>query len=1028
MTKKASEIQKNASALIRRTVLPVIQRTVEDQASFSEFILEETEQFVTAYERAREKNDPHLFFEAWVAFTLAIDNRIAHRYEKPVSRRVDEIFEEYASVKKSFIGNLPKDYEEVQGEARFQVQSEDNWHIRRVKFWKRNWRSFQRIPLQVLNAFRKLFGKDARESQPWKYHLPLRNLTAYHYIEEFSVGLLPALEKIYRELAVTSQQLWEMTDQVYAKVDAHLHELTYREEEWVANLPELHLLTYREKTEKLKEELHHLLEEVQHDVEQLLEQVHDRFQYAYERAGTAELKAARFSNRMMRKEREKTDKAFVNFVQGWRNTLFALFDDWRIDEEFSTLCNRLLYQHYKLKEEADRKVKQAVVPQINTAQQIIQNVIESIQEADGEEMQKVLLAQKQYVDQQLIRTIIPSTIAVLYRQALPALLDNIQQQASKEVSELPERRGLVKATRYNRTLKGSEIDYVSPRQIVGFETLPNLKVKINESKQLVTEELAHIQKLINEVGQISYFNLDSALSVYEGKQESKDKAQEIALEGQQRAVRGINGIRADLEEIYRHLDEDVLKAVRGFNDELHELKRNDYALEIKLRVARAKAMERTRRLRQQWGDYLKNALPYSLRFVQSNYSLAQEQLGNLQRQMGIEAPHEEVSTEISDFLVETEKAIHQLPYVYQRLFSIRPLDEGVFYEERPVEIKQVQEAFQNWHKGRFASTVIVGEKGSGITTLINFFLKQSNQRQIKQCRVIRAQRLYQMHREEELLDYLRSFFPGKPISSMDELIVHIKQSDSPFIFIFENLEHFFLRKVGGFKCLKLLFELISKTNHDIFWLCSCTLYSWHYLDKTIRISDYFEYIVTLQPIRHPQLREVILKRHRVSGYQVIYEASSEDRQKKKFHKMDEKEQQAYLEDEYFKDLNHITAGNFSIAQLFWMRSTRRVTEDTIYIGSLKNYDFSFVKSIPLHHMLTLHSLLLHDGLQEAQYQELVEYQNPGGKHTVKPGKSSLNLIQLMDDGFITKKEDVYLVNPLLYRQVVSLLQTKNFLH
>lgn len=1028
MSNQSAEIQQNASALIRKTVVPVLESAVRDQVEFADTILEVMRLFVDGYEKARQENDPHLFFETWVAFTSEIDESIAHRYEKPLSRRVDELFEEYASVKKSFIGNLPLVYEETQSEERFESLPDDTWRIRRTKAVKRGWRKFRRIPLKIRNAFRKLFKKEPLPYSTWKYQLPLRNLTAYHYIEFFSVGLQTALEKIYRELAITSQELWKMADGAYNRVDAHLHELTYREDNWVANLPMLDIEEFCQKCKDVQKELAEVQAEAETDVKDLLEEVHRRFQFTYDRAGTAELSASRFSNRRMQQERAKTDESYQGFTQGWRNTLFALYDDWRIDEEFSTLSNRLLYQHYKLKEEADRKVKHSVLPQVNTAQRIIQNASEAIQDAGDADMESVLQAQKQYIDKQLIQTIVPATIAVLYRQALPALLDNIQQQATDEVKNLPDRRGLVKTTEYKRMIKSSEIDFVSPRQIVSFETLPNLNKQINESKLLVTQELSHIQKLINEVGQISYFNLDSALSVYEGQQEDKDKAREIALEGLQRSVKGIDGIRQDLEEIYRHLDEDVLKAVRGFNDELHDLKSNDYALEIKLRVAKARALERTRRLKKQVVDYLRNAVPYTVRFLRENYGRLQQEVSSYRRQMGIESRAEEVSTEISDFLAETEKAIQHLPYVYQRLFSIRPLEEAVFYEERFSEIKMIKEAFQNWHRGRFASTVVVGEKGSGITTLINFFLKQSNPRLIQSCHLIRAQRLYQMHREEELLEYLKSFFPQENINSMDELITLMKQSEKPIIFIFENLEHFFLRKVGGFKCLKLLFELISKTNQQVFWLCSCTLYTWHYLDKTIRISDYFEYIVELRPIEHQQLREVILRRHRVSGYRVRYEASGEDRLKKKFQKMDEEQQQDYLEDEYFKDLNHITSGNFSIAQLFWMRSTHKVTEDTIHIGSLKEYDFSFVKSIPLHHMLTLHSLLLHDGLRENQYQDLVEYRRSESDPMSKPGKSSLSLIQLLDDGFITKKEDVYLINPLLYRQVVSLLKTKNFLH
>jgi hypothetical protein len=1028
MTNKASEIQENASALILQTVIPVLEKALQDQHEFVDTILQVLEKFVSQYEQARAKNDPHLFFKAWLQFTLDIDDAIAHRYEKPETRRVDEIFEEYASSKKSFIGNLPLEYEDIQSEQRFTSLLDDTWRVRQVKAWKRSWRGVSGIPLNIRNAFRKLFRKEKLVPKPWKYRVPLRNLTAYHYIEAFSLGLLPVLEKIYRELAISSQQLWQTSDAVYATVDRHLHALNYQDAAWVKSLPELDAEAFQQTGREIRDELAELQQEVKEDINHLLEEVYGKFVFAYDRAGTVELSASGFSNRRLKKEREKTDKSYVSFVRGWRNTLFALHDDWRIDEEFSTLSNRLLYLHYQLREEADHKVKQAVVPQINTSQQLIQNAVEAISEANAGNMEKVLFLQKEYVDQQLIRTLIPSTIAILYRQALPALLDNIQQQAAEQVSELPERRGLVKTNEYKRVIKTSEIDYVSPRQIVSFETLPNLRKSVNESKVLVTKELSHIQKLINEVGQISYFNLDSALSVYEGKQENKDKAQQIALEGLQRAVKGINGIRTDLEEIYRHLDEDVLLAVRHFNDELRELKSNDYALEIKLRVAKARAMERTRAIKQQSMDYLRNAVPYTARFIRENYGKAEQQLISYRRQMGIYAAAEDVSTEISDFLAETEKAIHQLPYVYQRLFSIRPLEEAVFYEERSTEIRMMQDALQNWSKGRYASTVVVGEKGSGITTLINFFLKQSNQKTINRCHIIRAQRLYQIHREEDFFTYMKEFFPDQTFVSMEDLTVYLQEHKQRVIFIFENLEHFFLRKVGGFKCLRLLFELISKTNQQVFWLCSCTLYTWRYLDKSIRISDYFEYIVELQPIENHQLREVILKRHRVSGYQVVYEPSESDRARKKFQKMSEQEKQAYLENEYFKDLNNITSGNFSIAQLFWMRSTRNVTEDTIHISSLKDYDFSFVKSIPLHHVLTLHSLLLHDGLREAQYQELAEYHELGGRASNKIGKSSLNLIQLMDDGLITRKDEVYLVNPLLYRQVVALLQTKNFLH
>ena len=72
-----------------------------------------------------------------------------------------------------------------------------------------------------------------------------------------------------------------------------------------------------------------------------------------------------------------------------------------------------------------------------------------------------------------------------------------------------------------------------------------------------------------------------------------------------------------------------------------------------------------------------------------------------------------------------------LPFVYQRLFEIKPLEDKRFYFGRDLEMKELSKAFNNWQSGKFSPTVIVGEKGSGSTTLINFFTENLSDRLIK---------------------------------------------------------------------------------------------------------------------------------------------------------------------------------------------------------------------------------------------------------------------------------------------------------
>jgi hypothetical protein len=139
--------------------------------------------------------------------------------------------------------------------------------------------------------------------------------------------------------------------------------------------------------------------------------------------------------------------------------------------------------------------------------------------------------------------------------------------------------------------------------------------------------------------------------------------------------------------------------------------------------------------------------------------------------------------------------------------------------------------------------------------------------------------------------------------------------------------------------------------------------------------------------------------------------------------MTTEQKQQYFEKNYFENLNDLSAGNYSVAQLYWLRSTQQVLNDTITIGSLNAVDFSFTKAIPLSQMLILHTLLLHDGLSETHFREVSEHQ--ASKDVTA---TQLGLRQLRDDGLVALKDEVYTINPLLYRQIVQLLRSKNFLH
>ncbi|MGB3848817.1 MAG: hypothetical protein WA958_02520 [Tunicatimonas sp.] len=1017
-------IPAEAENLVRTHVLSVLREAIDEQRALVRAVEELVKEKYPPLAEAQRAEDQSAFFRAYTEYNQAVYALIEHRYENNTARAYEEVFATFAAEADQLVQGLPLMYQAQQSEDRFTAHPGERPLLRVVKSVKRYHRAIAQGPTRVANSFRKLLRRAPRPVRPRSYRVPLRHLTQYWYREAWIAHLVPVVELIYQRTAANTLRLWRFEDEVYTRWYKHLIENYAQQDDWLAHLPELPQDAYETTVAELLEDLNDLEQAVVSEVESCLTTTHEHFTHAYERVGTAELSARRYGGRALYRRRRQGTQKFAACTQGWRNTLYALYEDWRIDQGINLLCTTLFNEHTHLRSSLHNKIDEATLPQLDRLIDCIGGVEQAVRESSEAQLPQALQQQQDVVDHTLIRVIIPSTVAVLYRQSLPAAVLEVYKRIQAAVDTVADRRALVDTNDYDRPLRAAELNYVSPRQIVSFESLPKLRLTIEATKEETGQRVLQIQKMITEIGQVSYFNLDSARSLYETEaEEAAEKARTTAEEGLQRAIKSAEGVQEQIRTAGQEVDSAVWQAIRDFNSNLVALKSNDYALEIKLRIAKAKALERTQTLKRQSLDYLKHGIPYLARYGQQRYTALNEAVNGYRQQFGLASAAATVTTEVSDFLNDTEVAVNRLPYVYQRLYSNRPLEDAVFYEERTAETALLQKAYHNWARQRYASTMLVGEKGTGATTLINFFLKKIPTVELERYEIIRVDATSRCYTEIDLLKRISALVPDITFTHLDEAVAYFNEHPRKHIIVWEDIQHCYLRKVGGFVALKLLFELISRTHKQVFWLCACTCYAWDFLNKTTHISDYFEYIIPLENISSEQLQEAILKRHRVSGYHIQYTGAVAGRLRKKFQKMTTDQKQQHLEKVYFEDMNQLTAGNYSVAQLYWLRSTQQVLNDTITIGSLDAVDFSFTKSIPLQQMLTLHALLLHDGLSEAHFQEVNEHH--AGR---RPVATQLGLRQLRDDGLVTLKDEVYTVNPLLYRQIVQLLRSKNFLH
>ena len=326
----------------------------------------------------------------------------------------------------------------------------------------------------------------------------------------------------------------------------------------------------------------------------------------------------------------------------------------------------------------------------------------------------------------------------------------------------------------------------------------------------------------------------------------------------------------------------------------------------------------------------------------------------------------------------------------------------------------MNDAFENWKAGRFSPVCIVGEQGSGITTILNFFTK-STAREVPVTRLEVQQNIIE---EDQLLKLLATAFPSITFNSVDELIAEIREMEETRVIVLENIHNLFLRSSGDFGNLFRLFKLVSQTNSKVFWLTSCYIYSWKLLDYTSDISNYFAYVIEFSTMSSEQLRDAILKRHQVSGFSLTYLEPENFIVKKSYQKMSDDDKQQFLKNMFFEELGQYAQSNLSLAFIYWLRAIQKVEEGEIFIQQ-KRVNFSFLNSLKTPELTTLHSILIHGGLDLPAHSRSFRWE----------AESSFRKLMVMtDDGLLEQRDDTYVINPLVYRMLVSQLKSLNFIY
>jgi hypothetical protein len=916
-------------------------------------------------------------------------NKEIASYSAQLHSIVDEIWE--APEQKGFAevyGSLTDELNQVfEGLDEIQVKEqsrnrfyalEDDSRFLRLKKWTK------RIGYSVSRIFKKKY-----KTQFWNHSIPLRSLAHYHFHSQLVLDLRDVTGMFYKTFSVQYVRLKEaeesLSDEGIDVSDKLLKEI--------------------------KSELTNLMKLIEQCVDENLETRYASFIADLDIVDTLELSTGRFTPEAVDRSIKRSEVKWGDNRKKWSNTLYSLFEEWRSDLDIFHLKYQTLSQLDSFKTAQIKKLGSQIEPEIASILTFLSETNSELgkKEADPKKKLKAVGLETQ---KRLGKELVPKLCEKLTSQNITNLINKLEASIHKSVEELSEEHVRVKTSSYDQPMDDDELKKISLHELISFETLVTFQEDFEVIKKGLFKALEDATTYTSDLPQIISFSISASIAAFEEGKSDKE-ALSIATDGFARASTRMITTHEQLNIAIAENSEQLNTVVNAFCDAIIELTYSENVGELRLRIAKAKAAKQAEEVKIKLVEKIKSRKAMILELGKNVFHKVELLMDRFSKKFILTAGMPVLSREVSDFLLESQYAIDSLPLIYRRLYRIEPLEDLELFEGREAELKQLNDAYESWKRGRFAATAILGEKWGGLTTFINY----ANWKSDYSHPLTRFSANENISTSEDLIGLLNQIFE----ESFEDINDAIDYLNSGFkrIIILEDLQNMYLRKVGGFAALQLLFQLISSTSKNVFWVTTTTIYTWQYLVKAIGIGDFFSYSIELGELTKDQIVNIIWKRNRISGYSILFEPSESLLNDKKFIKMSSIDQQSFLKDEYFSELNSFARSNVSLALIFWLLSTKKVDQSEITIGSFKKPDLDFLNVMAMEKIYTVHALIMHDGLSELHLSEVLN---------ISIEKSKLNLLALLEDGIIMKSESKYLVNPIVYRNAISVLKAKNLIH
>lgn len=217
-----------------------------------------------------------------------------------------------------------------------------------------------------------------------------------------------------------------------------------------------------------------------------------------------------------------------------------------------------------------------------------------------------------------------------------------------------------------------------------------------------------------------------------------------------------------------------------------------------------------------------------------------------------------------------------LPANYRWLFRPDPLDDPGLVVGREDELDRLLAACRRWDDGQPSAVAVIGAPGSGRSTVLNALVARLG----AEAPVRRGAVDHRLSSAEDACDWLWRFLDpraagegaaGRPRPGDVEALTHALHGRRELVLI-ENGERLFRRSVGGYGALTVLAEFVEATADQLGWIVTFEAFPWRFLGSVSALGAAFDEVVELEPLGREALEEAVMARHRLTGYDLAFEA------------------------------------------------------------------------------------------------------------------------------------------------------------